>query len=223
MNKYLFTLTFFAVISALTSCGNKEQPVVVDEAVRDTIPTLVTQIQKCSRLYTTEYRIHKIVTHDDVLRLKGTLLKQDIDIALPLGERKIAIPMDATLKAYIDFSDFSEKNVERNGNHITILLPDPKVLMTSSRINQKEVREYVGLTRSHFTDKELSAYEQQGRQAILNSVPNLNIMEMARQNAARALVPMLTEMGYKQENITIAFRKNLDIMQLINATLEKKK
>jgi len=33
---------------------------------------------------------------------------------------------------------------------------------------------------------------------------------------------MLTEMGYKEENVTIAFRKNLDIMSLINSNLERK-
>jgi hypothetical protein len=183
---------------------------------------LVTQIQKCARLYTTEYHIHKIVTHDDVLKLKGNLLKQDIDITLPLGERKVAIPMDATLKAYIDFANFTEQHIERNGDKITILLPDPQVVLTSSKINQNEIREYVGLTRSHFTDKELSAYEQQGRQAILNSVPRLGIKQQAQENAARVLVPMLTEMGYKEENVTIAFRKNLDIMSLINSNLERK-
>ena len=191
-----------------------------DPAVNDSVPNLVVQVQKCSKLYTTEYHIHKIVTHHDVLRLKGSLLTKDIDIPLPLGERKIAIPMDATLKGYIDFSEFSEDNIERNGERITILLPDPKVVMTSSKINQKEVREYVGLTRSHFSDQELTNYEQQGRKAILNSVPDLGIVQMAQQNAARVLVPMLTEMGYKEENITIAFRKNLDIMQLINSNLE---
>ena len=193
-----------------------------DPAVADTIPNLVIQVQKCSKLYTTEYHIHKIVTHHDVLRLKGSLLTKDIDIPLPLGERKIAIPMDATLKAYIDFSEFSEKNIERDGDKIVLLLPDPKVVMTSSKINQKEVREYVGLTRSHFTDKELTIYEQQGRKAILNSVPELGIVQIAQENATRVLVPMLTDLGYKEENITIAFRKNLDIMKLINSNLEKK-
>ena len=188
----------------------------------DTIPLLVMQIQKCARLYTTEYHIHKIVTHDDVLKLKGNLLSKDIDVALPLGERKIAIPMDATLKAYIDFSDFSERNIERHGDKITIVLPDPQVVLTSSKINQHEIREYVGLTRSHFSDKELSSYEQQGRQAILNSVPRLGIKQQAQANAAQVLVPMLTEMGYREENVTIAFRRNLDIMKLINTNLERK-
>lgn len=220
--KHLFIfLALWGTTMLCCSCGGKESS-VEDPAVADTIPNLVIQVQKCSKLYTTEYHIHKIVTHHDVLRLKGSLLTKDIDIPLPLGERKIAIPMDATLKAYIDFSEFSEKNIERDGDKIVLLLPDPKVVMTSSKINQKEVREYVGLTRSHFTDKELTIYEQQGRKAILNSVPELGIVQMAQENATRVLVPMLTDLGYKEENITIAFRKNLDIMKLINSNLEKK-
>jgi len=32
---------------------------------------------------------------------------------------------------------------------------------------------------------------------------------------------MLTQMGYREENITIAFRRNLNIQQLINSSLEK--
>ena len=124
---------------------------------------LIMQIQKCSKLYTTEYQIHKIVTHDDVVKLQGSLLKQNINIKLPLGDRKVAIPMDATLKAYIDFSNFSEKNIERDGQKITILLPDPKVELTSSKINQKEIKSYVGLVRAGFSDAELTNYEQQGR------------------------------------------------------------
>lgn len=207
----------------LMSCSRGDDTVQEEQPMAtDTIPLLVMQIQKCARLYTTEYHIHKIVTHDDILKLKGNLLSKNIDVALPLGERKIAIPMDATLKAYIDFSDFSERNIERHGDKITIVLPDPQVVLTSSKINQHQIREYVGLTRSHFTDKELSSYEQQGRQAILNSVPRLGIKQQAQANAARVLVPMLTEMGYREENVTIAFRRNLDIMKLINTNLERK-
>ena len=181
------------------------------------------QIQKCSRLYTTEYHIHKIVTHDDVVRLRGKLMQQDFNIPLPLGERKIAIPMDATVKAYIDFSTFSEKNIEHNGDHITIILPDPEVILTSSKINQEEIREYVGLVRPRFSDKELTSYEQQGRQAILDAIPQMGIETTAQENAARGLVPMIAGMGYQEENITIAFRKNLDIRRLINTNLEKSK
>ena len=205
-----------------TACSHRDEEVTAPEQQEQARPTLVMQVQKCARLYTTEMRIHKIITHDDVVRLKGSLLSKDFNIALPLGERKIAIPMDATLKAYIDFSTFSEEQVERDGDRITIFLPDPKVVMTSSRIDRKEIREFVGLTRSQFTDQELTSYEQQGRQAIVNSIPQLGIVDMARENAARVLVPMLTEMGYKEENVTIAFRRGLDLSRLFDANIEKK-
>lgn len=211
MKRYLILFSW----ALMAACSSDPEP-----ADTESRPTLVQQVRKCSRLYTTEYRIHKIVTHDDVLRLKGQLLRQDFDIPLPLGERKIAIPMDATIKAYIDFSNFSEQNVERDGDRITILLPDPQVVLTSSKINRDEIREYVGLTRSHFSDKELTGYEQQGREAILKSIPGLGIEETARENAARVLVPLLTDMGYDERNVTIAFRRDLDILKKL--TIEKR-
>ena len=184
----------------------------------DTVPMLITQIQQCAKLYTTEYRVHKIVTHEDALRLKGSLLQKDFNIKMPLGDRKIAIPMDAKLKAYIDFSEFSEQNIERQGEHITLLLPDPKVTMTSSKVDQKHIRQYVALTRANFSDAELASYQEQGRAAIIADIPKMGILEKARQNAAKVLVPMLTELGYKEADITIAFRKQYeadDVLKLL--------
>ena len=175
----------------------------------DTVPMLITQIKKCSRLYTTEMKVHKIVTHDDVVKLQGKLLKQNIDIKLPMGERKVAIPIDATLKAYIDFSDFSERNIERTADgKITILLPDPRVELTSSKVNQQEIRSFVGIVRSRFSDEELTRYEQQGREAIIQSIPRLGIVDMAKASAAHALVPIIRQMGYREEDITVAYRKD---------------
>ena len=213
-----------AVLTAaimLTCNGRLEHEDTSQEPVAkaiDTVPMLITQVQQCARLYTAEYRVHKIVTHDDVVHLKGSLLQRSFDIKMPLGDRKVAIPIDARLKAYIDFSEFSEQNVERQGDKITIILPDPKVTMTSSKIDQKNVKEYISLTRAHFSDAELASYQQQGRQAIIASIPELGMMETAQANAAKVLVPMLTEMGFKEENVTIAFRKHYgadDIMKLL--------
>lgn len=223
MKHHSLTLTLLLAVLCAGCQGDREgQQAAEKEIPADTVPSLIIQIQQCSRLYTAEYKIHKIVTHDDVVRLKGNILQKDFDIALPLGERKIAIPIDATLKAYIDFGDFSEKNVERKGRGITIVLPDPKVVLTSSKIDQQQVKEYVGLARPHFSDKEMADYEQQGRQAILESVPGLGIAETAQENAARVLVPMIAQMGYREEDITVAFRKDLDWKKIIDASLEKK-
>ena len=227
VQKKMFSYRFVNVIILaaavmMMACGQKTDADKPSESVViDTIPQLVMQIQQCSRLYTTEVKVHKIVTHDDVVRLKGKVMNQPFNIPLPLGDRKIAIPMDATLKAYIDFSEFDERSIERDGDRLTILLPDPQVVLTSSKINQEEIKEYVGLVRSHFSDRELSNYEQQGRQAIINGIPDMNIIETAQANAARILVPLIAQMGYSEENITITCRKNLTINDIIRRTIER--
>ena len=213
MRKYVIFTGVVLIVLGLLFCHSRiehedgEAPVPVAQGI-DTVPMLVTQVQRCAKLYTAEYRVHKIVTHDDVVRLKGSLLQRNFNIKVPLGDRKIAIPIDAKLKAYIDFSQFSERNIERQGDKITILLPDPKVTMTSSKIDQKNIKQYVALTRANFSDAELADYQQQGREAIIADIPKLGILETAQANAAKVLVPMLKEIGYEEQNITIAFRKS---------------
>ena len=197
------------LLLATTKCSSSDKdaaPTTLAQGI-DTVPMLIMQVQKCSKLYTAEYRVHKIITHDDALRLKGQLMSKAFDLKVPLADRKIAIPMDAKIKAYIDFSEFSEKNIERNGNQITIILPDPQIVMTSSKIDQNNVKQYVGLTRAHFSDAELENYQKQGREAIIKSIPDMGIAETAQANAAKVLVPMIKQLGYEEQNITIAFRK----------------
>lgn len=205
-------LILFWASLVLTGChhGKTEESVTT----ADTLTMMVAQIQRCSRLYTAEAHVHKIVTHDDQLKLKGSLLKSDFDIPLPGGKRKVAIPMEATVKAYIDFSGFSDKNVKRKGEKITITLPDPKVVLTSTKIDHEGIRQYVALTRSDFSDEELSAYEQEGRKDIIAGIPAIGIVETARRSATHTLVPMLTEMGVKAENITVCFRKKFGVDDL---------
>ncbi|MBR1548364.1 MAG: DUF4230 domain-containing protein [Prevotella sp.] len=209
---WLLVLIVVAVV-LLAACSRADSQPATNQTAEpiDTLPTMIMQIQRCSRLYTTEVRVHKIVTYDDVVRLRGSVMDRAFDIPLPLGERKVAIPMDATLKAYVDMSQITAKNIERDGQRITILLPDPKVVLTSSRIDQKGVREYVAITRSRFSDRELSDYEQQGREAILRSIGDMNIQETARENAARVLVPLVAQMGFREEDITIAFRHDMEL------------
>lgn len=186
---------------------------------------LIMQVQKCSRLYTSEYDIHKIVTHNDDVRLKGNLFGRNVDMKMPVGERQIAIPMDAKVKAYIDFSNFSERNIIRNGKKITIILPDPKATLTSTKIDQKNIKQFVSITRRDFTDAEMTNFERQGRDAIVKSIPELDIADNARENAARVLIPLIESLGYDEGDITISFRKdfapsNIDVV-IDNSTIEK--
>ena len=208
--KTIVVLAVAVVMLMLTAAckGNRkkqqEQPPV------DTTLVLVTQISRCSRLYTAEMQVHKIVTHDDVLRLNGRIVGEDHRWELPFSKRKIAIPMNATMKAYIDFGRFTEQNVHRMGRKIIITLPDPRVALTSTKIDQHEIQQQVSFFRSNFSDEEMTSFERQGREAIIANVPQTGIIDLARENAARILIPLIEQMGYREEDITISYRKDFD-------------
>ncbi len=55
----------------------------------------------------------------------------------------------------------------------------------------------------------------------------MGIIEHAQESAAKQLIPMLKMLGYKQENITISFRKQFtmaDITRFIeNSTIQNNK
>ena len=203
--KITFCFVIVLCLSLLSACRGKETKA---EAVRVDTLSLVMQVKECARLYTAEYEVHKLVLKDDPLRVKGNLFQRTVDVKVPIGERKVMIPLDVTLKAYIDFTGFGEKNVLRSGDRIVVTLPDPRVVVTSSRINHDEVKQFVSLTRSDYTSAELADFTRQGEDEILASVPQLGILEMARENAAHVLVPMLTRLGYDERNIVISFRKD---------------
>lgn len=220
MKKLALYLLASALVAIACTGGKAES----EAAPIDTVPVMVMQIRKCSKLYTAEYKVRKIVTHDDEVELKGSLFQRKFNIAVPMSSRKIAIPVDAKLKAYVDFGGFSEKNVDIDGDKVEIILPDPKVELTSSRVDHDGIKKHVSLIRSDFTDAEMASYEKQGRGQIIKSIPRMGIIDMARAGAAHALVPMLVRMGFKEENITITFRKEFTAddlpMLLENTTIE---
>ena len=203
---------FFVLWSMLAiSCGATGED---DDS--DALPEIVTQIQAQGRLYSTEYQLHKIITQDDTKQLQGSVFNQKYNIDLPLGKRSIAIPIEATVKAYVDFSNFSESNVRRQGDGIEIILPDPQFELTSTRVCHDEVKQYIPLLRSNFSDRELTALAQAGRAAIERDLPKLNLTEPARQNMARVLIPMLRQMGFEEDQITVTFRKQFSPRELSN-------
>ena len=75
---YRSVLMVLALAFMLLACSDKKiQP--ANEAI-DTVPVMVTQLKKCSRLYTTEIRVHKIITHNDEKSIKGSFLGNKFNI-----------------------------------------------------------------------------------------------------------------------------------------------
>lgn len=197
-------ILIFALLMALFSaCGEGDDA----KSEEPQLPDIVMQIQQQARLYSTEYRLHKIITQDDTKQLQGSILSQKYKLDLPLGKRSIAVPIEATVKAYVDFADFDKENVKRSGEKIEIILPDPQFEITSTRVNHDEVKQFIPLLRSNFSDTELTALAQAGRAAVANDLPRLNLTESARQNAARTLIPLISAMGFDESQITVTFRK----------------
>lgn len=199
-------LLLFAILLGGCHRQSVKQPQTVQT---DTVPMMVMQIQKCAKLYTQEYQLHKIVMYDDTAAVTGKILGRSFKVDLPLGNRKIAIPMTATAAAYIDFSHFSRANVKHNGRKLEIVLPDPVITLTATRIDHNQVKEKVSLLRTRFSDAERSRVEQQGRSAMVKALGQMDLVESARLSAVQQLMPMLRQMGFRDDDVTITFRKNL--------------
>lgn len=203
--------TVFCVLLAMlciVGCSRHNRSSAAKEAT-DTIPILATRVASCSRLYTSEYQLRKILIYDDPAALSGSLFHHDFKVNLPLGKRRIAIPVTATAKAYVDLSKIGKDNFRRNGDKLEIVLPDPEVTLTSTRIDHKGVKQKVALLRKDFTDEEITRIQQQGRKDIVSSLSSTGIIEDARASAAHQLIPLAAQMGFKEENVTVTFRKNL--------------
>lgn len=211
MKRNVLFLLLAGILMSLAGGCTKQQavPLTADSvAVVDTTE-LILRIRNTSRLYTAEYQVHKIITHSDVKHLRTTLLGHEYDTKLSLGDRKVAIPLDVTLQAYIDFSDFHESQIERSadGRHLHVTLPDPKVIVASSRVDHESTKQFTDLLRSDYSDEELADFTNQGVHSILRQVPELGILNTARDNAAAVLIPMFSTLGYEEQHIVITFRK----------------
>ncbi len=203
--KNLINLLLLLMVVLVTACKSNR-----DAELQAKTKDIVTQISKQSRLYTTEYMVHKIVTHKDMERLKGTFFGKNFNQDVTVGDRKIAIPIDVTLQAYIDFSTISENNLVVSDTMLTITLPDPKVLITSSKVDNEGIKTQVSWYRSDFSDAELTDYTQQGAVSVLQAAPQMGVLESARKNAAPMLISLLADMGFDRERIVVKFRKDFD-------------
>lgn len=197
-----------ALLLLLPGCSRKKASGAGAEAV-DTIPVLVTRMEQCSRLYTSEYQLRKILIYDDPSVISGKVLHHDFKVSLPLGKRRIAIPVTATAKAYVDMGQLKPEDVRRDGKRLQITLPDPQVKLTATQVDHKGVRQKVALLRSSFTDDEITNIQQQGRKEIIKSLGQTSIIEDARQSAARQIIPIAVQLGFREEDVTVTFRKEV--------------
>lgn len=175
-------------------------------------------VRSSARLYVTEMQVHKLVTNTDEPVLTGQVLGMPVNMPTRIGKRRVLIPLDVTIKAYIDLQHFDERNVERTDSTLIVTLPDPQVVITASKIDNKGIRQYVDMARSRYTDAEITALARQGEDSIARHMAHYGIEREAQRSAANQLLPLLQQMGYKEGQITVRFKKTFTDNDFVRMT-----
>lgn len=184
----------------------------------DSVRRLVMTVRSSARLCVTEMQVHKLVTNTDEPVLTGQVLGMPVNMPTRIGKRRVLIPLDVTIKAYIDLQHFDERNVERTDSTLIVTLPDPQVVITASKIDNKGIRQYVDMARSRYTDAEITALARQGEDSIARHMAHYGIEREAQRSAANQLLPLLQQMGYKESQVTVRFKKTFTDNDFVRMT-----
>jgi hypothetical protein len=173
---YLLLLFF----SSCTASTQKKQQVL-------TIKTL-------SYLATTEHTVTKIIKVNDNQNW------------FTVGDRKILLSCQASIKSGIDLSQLSEDDITINGNQISIRLPPPQLISLSMPPSSIKVEyEEVGLLRDTFTNTERDALMVQAEQQLRNSLEEMGIYQKTREHCQLFFIAFFRQLGF--ENSRIFFEK----------------
>lgn len=206
--KKIRTLGILAILLwSLGSCQNSTTPGQNAMDQTEDTATVVLRLQQSARIYSTEYRIHKILIHHESKHLQQRIITQKINIPLPSSSRKIAIPMDIVIKGYTDMNKIEPENIHIEGKSISITLPDPEFIVTSETIDWEHVIQTSDLLRKDFQTQEITDLSKQEKQNILKNIPWDDFLKTAHSNAAHTLFPLLQALGFEQ--IHIQYRDEL--------------
>lgn len=158
-------------------------------------------LENTPRLYVVQYNVHKILTYEDLSTLDGQLLGEKFSIPI-VGDRKIALPVDATIKGYIEFNGSTVDEVD---DKIIVTLSEPRLEMTSSIVDYDREKQYLSWNRFSFSEEEKESLLKTGKKKILQSLNRRDVMDRSRKSAFNALLPILEGCGYAPENVVIRF------------------
>ncbi|HRQ51547.1 MAG TPA: DUF4230 domain-containing protein [Agriterribacter sp.] len=147
-------------------------------------------LKEINELVTVEYVVNKIIKASD----DKTWYK--------IGDRKILMTCEATLKAGIDFSGITAKHIQVNGKEITLTLP--QATLFSVNIKPENIRvayEETGAFRSSFSAQERDMLAAQAQEQIGNAARTLGVLQTAEANASLFVSHFLRSMGYEKINI----------------------
>ena len=171
-------LTLIIIMSLLFSCKKKNN---INE---------VFALREMSELATVEYMVTKIIRASD----DQTWYK--------IGDRKILMSCEASVKAGIDMSAIKEENISIEGKSISLVLPKAHLISVNMKPENIKVEyQETGLFRSNFSAGERDQLMAQGEAQIKRSVDSLGIIQTAETNASLFISNYLKQLGYNRIHI----------------------
>ena len=176
---------WFSVYILFTACSPVKAPKQQE----------VLALREMNELVTVEYVVNKIIKASD----DKTWYK--------VGDRKILMTCEATLKAGIDFSKIDENNIVIDGKNITLTLPPASLFSISIKPEDIKVAyEEVGAFRTGFSSAERDQLAAQAQEQIKSSADSLGVLHTAEANASLFVSNLLRNMGY--EKVIVSFSNN---------------
>ncbi len=172
--KNLFCCVILAIAFGCTGPKEERRPAVFS-------------LQQLGRLATAEYQITRIVKASD----NQSWYK--------IGDRKILISCRASVKAGIDFTALTPRQVTEQTEKIFVQLPPPQLLSLNIPPDGIHVAyTEVGIFRDPFTTAEINAIMQTAERQIRGQINSLDILATARTNASAFVTRFLSSAGFKE-------------------------
>lgn len=160
------------------------------------------KVQNLNELATAEAYTRVIIERQD-----NAVFGQSIGVNLPGTKRQLLVVIPGSVKAGVDLSQLSDKDVviDDKKKTATVTLPPAKFLGGAEiYFDEVEIFSYEGLFREKTKIEEGYELAEEAKRLILEETAGQGVLDMAERNAEKTLKEMFSFAGY---DVTIQFKE----------------
>lgn len=164
--------------------------------------TFLEQVQSISEVATAEMYTKVIVERED-----NEFFGKSIGVDLPGTKRQLLFAIPGSIRAGVDFSLLTEQDIKVNEEQKTVELSIPHATFLGEAeifFDKVEVYSYEGLFREKENIEEAYELANEAERLIVEEASSQGVLEMAEQNAEKALKGMFSFLGY---DVTILYKE----------------
>ena len=164
--------------------------------------SLVERIQNLNELTTAEAYTKVMIEREN-----NELFGKEIGVNIPGTKRELLVIIPGAVKAGVDFSGITEKNITINEKKktATITLPTAKILGEPEiDFNKVQVFSSEGLFRSKPDMKEAYDLAADAKKQMIEEARTQGVLKMAEKNAKNSVADMFSLVGY---DVTVKFKE----------------